>query len=426
MSTTTNVAEPPVEAKGRPAAPAHPQSSEAKAEATAARSKSGRRRVFVILAIGALAIAGYLVFHVLGAHRQSTDDAQIEADVVAVAPRISGLVAVVRVGDNAAVKKGDVLVELDTSELAARCKQAEGELAAAKAQSAAAEAQAQVAEAGARGGLSTAQAQVSTSLAQVSSADAQIAAAQAQLARAQADVRRYAADLDRTRTLRKSDAVSAEALDNAQAAFDAAQAGLTAAQAQLRAAAEARGVAQSRVAEAHGVLDTNTPVDAKVAAARAAAELAAARVTTAEAALELARLSLSYATVTAPADGLVSKLTVHAGQLVSPGMAIGELVPFDTYVVANFKETQVGEMKPGQAVDLEVDAFGGRTFHGVVDSLSGATGSRFSLLPPDNASGNFVKVVQRIPVRIRWADASPDVALRPGMSVAVTVHTDAS
>jgi membrane fusion protein (multidrug efflux system) len=183
-------------------------------------------------------------------------------------------------------------------------------------------------------------------------------------------------------------------------------------------------VAQSRVAEANGMLDTNTPVDAKVAAARANAALANARVTTAEAALELARLNLSYATLVAPTDGVVSKLTVHAGQLVSPGMPVAELVPEGTYLVANFKETQVGQMKAGQRVDVEVDAYSGRKFEGEVESLSGGTGSRFSLLPPDNASGNFVKVVQRVPVRIRWKTAPTDVTLRAGMSATVTVHTE--
>jgi hypothetical protein len=154
------------------------------------------------------------------------------------------------------------------------------------------------------------------------------------------------------------------------------------------------------------------------------AALAHARVTTAEAALELAKLNLSWAVVVAPADGMVSKLTARVGQLVSPSMALAELVPTQTYVVANFKETQVGEMKPGQGVELEVDAFGGRRFQGVVESLSAGTGSRFALLPPDNASGNFVKVVQRVPVRIRWKDAPPDVTLRAGMSVVATVHTE--
>ncbi|MFT3712099.1 MAG: HlyD family secretion protein [Archangium sp.] len=398
------------------------EASKAESAATA-RAAGGRKRAFVLLGVGAVVIAGYFVMHTLGAHRQTTDDAQIEADVVPLAARVGGPVVAVKVSENALVKKGDVLVELDTADLRAKVKQAEGDLAAAKAQAAAAEAQASVSEAGAKGGLSSAKAQVSTSLAQVSSADANIAQAKAGLIRAQADVRRVTTDLERTRQLRQANALPQERLDNAQAAFDASSAALAAAEAQLRSAEESRRVAQSRVAEANGMLDTNTPVDAKVAAARANADLALARVTTMEAALELAKLNLSYATVTAPSDGVVSKLGARVGQLIAPGMAIATLVPQDSYVVANFKETQIGEMKPGQEVEIEIDAFDGQKFRGVVESLSGGTGSRFSLLPPDNASGNFVKVVQRVPVRIRWAD-KPNVAVRAGMSAVVTVRTD--
>ncbi|MFZ5439832.1 MAG: HlyD family secretion protein [Myxococcota bacterium] len=397
---------------------------QAKDRVAMARAAGGRKRLAVVLAIGAVVIAAFFVLRALGASRQKTDDAQIEADVVALAPRVGGQIAAVRVADNAVVKAGDVIVELDAADLRARVKQAEGELQAARAQAAAADAQAQVAEAGAKGGLSSAKAQVSTSIAQVSSAEAQIANAKAGLLRAEADVRRTTTDLERTRRLREANAVPQEKLDNAQASADAAQAALEAAQAQLRAAEESRRVAQSRVAEANGLLDTNTPVDAKVAAARASADLAHARVTTAEAALELAKLNLSWASVVAPTDGVISKLSAHVGQLVSPGAVLGELVPQQTYVVANFKETQIGAMKPGQAVEVEVDAFGGQTFDGVVESLSSGTGSRFSLLPPDNASGNFVKVVQRVPVRIRWKAAAPAVPLRAGMSVVVTVHTE--
>jgi len=396
---------------------------EAKQASASARAAGGRRRVAIILGIGVVAIGAYLGIRALGANRQSTDDAQIEADVVPLAPRVGGQVAAVRVTDNAHVKKGEVLVEIDTADLKAKLQQSEGELAAAKAQAAAAAAQATVTESGARGGLSSAKAQVSTSKAQVSSADAQIASAKAQVLRAESDLKRVANDLERTRKLREANALPQERLDNAQSAFDVAQAQLSAAQAQLSAAGEARNVAQSRVAEANGMLDTNTPVDAKVAGARANADLANARVTTAEAVVEIARLNLSYATLLAPADGVISKLTVHAGQLVSPGMPVAELVPEGTYVVANFKETQVGEMKAGQRVEIEVDAYGGRKFEGEVESLSGGTGSRFSLLPPDNASGNFVKVVQRVPVRINWK-TPPDVTLRAGMSATVTVHTE--
>jgi membrane fusion protein (multidrug efflux system) len=170
-----------------------------------------------------------------------------------------------------------------------------------------------------------------------------------------------------------------------------------------------------------GRLSQSSPIEAQIAAARAQADLAHARVKSAEAQLELARLQLSYTAVKAPADGIASKLTVHEGQLVSIGSPVIELVPLTTYVIANFKETQVGKMKPGQPVDIRVDAYGGKKFEGKVESLSGGTGSSFSLLPADNASGNFVKVVQRVPVRIAWTHP-PDVAMRAGLSVDVTVH----
>lgn len=390
----------------------------------AQRSKDGRRRLLVVAAVAALAFAGYFGFRRLTADQQSTDDAQVEADVVPLAARVGGQVLSVKVPDDAVVKKGELLLELDPADLQARVKQAEGELAAAKAQAEAADAQAQVTEAGARGGLSTAKAQVTTTLAQVGSADAQIATVKAQLLRAEADAKKAQNDLERTRQLRAANAVPQERLDNAQSAADAAQATLAAAQAQLGAADDARRVALSRVVEASGLVDTNAPVDAKVAGARAGAELAHARVTTAEAALELARLSLGYTQVRAPSDGVVSTLLVKEGQLLAPGQPIGELVAQQTWVVANFKETQVGQMKPGQRAEVAVDAFEGRRFAGVVESLSGGTGARFSLLPPDNASGNFVKVVQRVPVRIRWVEVPAGVALRAGLSAVVTVHTE--
>jgi membrane fusion protein (multidrug efflux system) len=166
----------------------------------------------------------------------------------------------------------------------------------------------------------------------------------------------------------------------------------------------------------------SAPVDTQLAVARAGAALAHARVQGATAALALARLQQSYTHVVAPSDGVVSRLSVHEGQLIQAGQAIAELVPSATYLVANFKETQVGRMHDRDRAEIRIDAFPGRVFEGEVESLSGGTGARFSLLPPDNASGNFVKVVQRVPVRIRWRNPPSDVALRAGMSCDVTVH----
>jgi membrane fusion protein (multidrug efflux system) len=383
----------------------------------------GVRRYLVLGILAAAVVGGYTSYRALHVNRQTTDNAQVEADVVPVAVRVAGAVRVVHVKDNAAVKQGDIILELERADWEARVKQAEGELGAATAQAAVADAQVQIAEASARGGLSNAKAQVFTSVAQVNSAQAQIESARAQLLRAQAEERKAASDLNRTRQLVATNAVSQERLDNAQATYDAAQASVAAAQAQLVAAEDAQRVARSRVAEASGNLDVSNPVEAKIASARASAEMAHARVTTAAAAHDLARLNLSYTYVRAPAAGEVSKLSVHPGQLLSASQPIAELVPEATYLVANFKETQIGGMKVGQVVDIEVDAFASQPLHAVVASIAGGTGARFSLLPPDNASGNFVKVVQRIPVRMEWKELPAGLPLRAGLSVTVTVHT---
>jgi membrane fusion protein (multidrug efflux system) len=390
----------------------------------ARKQKSGVGRVVIIGVIGVLAIGGYLTNRMLNAGNQSTDDAMVDADVVPISVRVGGQVLHVHVSENTLVKKGDVIAELDPAELTARVHQAEGDLAAAVAQAAVADAQQKVTDAGARGGLSSATAQVKTARAQLGSAAAQIEAAQAQKLHAEVQAQKAAADYTRAQGLRAAGATSQEAVDNAKATLDGANAALASANAQLSVAMESKEVAASRVDEAGGALDANTPLQAKIAASRGAADVARARVTSAQATLDLARTMLSYATVTAPADGMVSRLTLREGQLVSTGQAVASLVPTATYVVANFKETQMTKMKPGQTVDVEVDALPGQSLHATVESIAGATGSRFSLLPPDNAAGNFVKVVQRVPVRIHWNDVATSSNLRAGMSAVVTVHTN--
>jgi membrane fusion protein (multidrug efflux system) len=394
----------------------------ANAAPEAARSKQGNRRLLVVGALFLVAVGGYFSFRALGANEETTDDASVDAAVVPVSLRAAGQVLVLHASDNARVKKGDVLVEIDPAEATARVEQAQGELEAAEAQNEAAVAQLEIATASARGGLSSAQAQVSTSRAQVGSADAQIAQAKAQLVRAQAEAHKAEVDLQRANTLRAANAIPESSMDAAQSANDSAQAGLQSAKAQLSAAEQGRHVAQSRVMEASGMLSANEPIEAKIAAAKAAASLAHARVTTAKASLELARIALSYTQVVAPSDGTVAKFSLHEGQLVSAGQMVAQIVPDTSYVVANFKETQVGRMKPGQHVSLEIDTYPGVQLTGVVESLTPGTGSRFSVLAPDNASGNFVKVVQRVPVRIKWDSVPGDVVIRPGMSVVAHVH----
>ncbi len=393
-------------------------------EAVATRRETkGRRAVWALAAglLGTLALFG--IYRFATGSEQSTDNAMVDGDVVNVSARVGGMTAELRVTENSAVHKGDVLVVLDDAELAAKERQAAAASAAAEAQATVADAQVNVAEAAARGGLSTAEAQVSTSRAMVGSADAQVQSAQADVVRKTAEATRAAADLIRARSLVEGGGGTQQTLDSAVAADASAQAALTGSRAALTAAEDASIAAKSRMAEAGGAVDVNTPVDAKIAVARANAALAHANLDAANAALELARLAHGYATITAPADGVVSRLSARVGQLVSTGQQVATIVPQATYIVANFKETQVAGMRAGQPVDVTVDGVAGAPLHAIVDSVAPGTGSRFSMLAPDNASGNFVKVVQRVPVRMVWKDLPADVTLRPGESVEVTVHT---
>ncbi|RKG83766.1 HlyD family secretion protein [Corallococcus terminator] len=395
----------------------------APAPSAEAQAKRGKRGFFILGAVVAVILVSLGGYKLLTAGQETTDDAQVEADVVPLSARVSGPVVKVTVADNATVHQGDVILQIDARPYEARVKQAEAELESARAQAVAADAQATVAAAGAKGGLSSAKALVITSNSAVGSAQAQVASARAAVTRAEAQARKAALDLERAKNLREQNVVAQSALDDAQTGNETAQAALEGARAQLTLAEEGRRTAESKVAEARGQLDVSAPIDEKIAAAQANASLAHARVKGAEAALDQAKLQLEDTRIVAPADGQVSKLSVHAGQLLTPGQAVAELVPLTTYVVANFKETQVGHMHAGQRVEVELDAFSGEKLEGRVESLSGGTGSRFSLLPPDNASGNFVKVVQRVPVRITWVHPPEGLTLRAGLSAGVTVHT---
>jgi membrane fusion protein (multidrug efflux system) len=212
------------------------------------------------------------------------------------------------------------------------------------------------------------------------------------VSKADAEAEKAQLDLHRAEALKAGDAIAADRFDATRIAGETAKAGAS----------------------------TNR---AQYAAALASAELAHARVRAAEASLDLAKLQLSYTVVVAANDGVVSRLGARTGQIVQPGQVLAQLVPAQTYLVANFQETQTGTIRPGQKVDVEIDAYGGRRLEGRVESISGGTGARFALLPPDNASGNFVKVVERVPVRIAWVDPPADLPLRAGLSANVTVHT---
>ena len=379
------------------------------------------RKAYVILGTVAAIVAGLWLVHRWWTHgKESTDDAQIEADVVPIAARVSGTIATARVKDNQSVKKGDVLFEIDPASLDVDVARADAELTAARAQVDVAQAQVAIVRSSSTGGLSSARAALTGASATARGASDSIRAADAAVSRARADLRTAQDEAERAQALFDKAAITRHDLDLAIHGRDVASASLQAAIAQLDASRAQRGTAQARVNEAQARVEQSAPVDQQVAAAEAAAALASARVKSAEAALARAKLDREHATVTAPIDGVVSKLAAHPGQSINVGQTLLMLVPNETYVVANFKEGQIAHMRPGDRVEVTLDAYPGQ-FTGVVDTVSPATGARFSLIPPDNATGNFVKVVQRVPVKITWTDR-PKVAVRPGLSAEVTVH----
>ncbi len=395
-----------------------------KAGTSAATAKKSRARPYVILgSVVALAAAVYGVVSWMSAGKEHTDDAQVDADAVAVSTRVAGVVLRVHVADNQAVKKGQLLIEIDPADLAAKEKQAEADLAAARAQAQAAEAQVAIVEASSKGGLSAARAELSGSASSVASADAQIESARAALERAKAESAQADTDRDRAEALFQQQAIPKAQIDTARSTAQAARAAAAQAQAQLAVAEDMKRTAQTHIAESQARVVQNTPVEAQLETVRAQADLARARADAAAAALDIAKLQLSYTRIEAPADGVLSRLSVREGQLAQAGQAVVVLVPATTYLIANFKETQVGAMHPGQRAEISIDAFPGRTFEGKVESTSPGTGARFSLLPPDNASGNFVKVVQRVPVKVAWTNVPSDVKLAAGLSADVTVIT---
>jgi membrane fusion protein (multidrug efflux system) len=386
------------------------------------RPKPARRPWLVLAGVVLVGLLGYLAFSLLTAGRESTDDAQVAADLLPVSTRVGGLVVSVAIHENQSVKAGELIAQIDPAEYQARERQAAAELESAKAQAAAADSEVAIVTARSTGGLSSARAAYSGSSVGVASADAELAAAQAGLVGAEAEARKAEAALGRARELNAAHAIAPEALDNAQAARDAAAALVARSHAQIAAAQEAKKAAAARISEAAGRVAQSEPIAAQIASANAQAALARARVGSREAELELARLQLSYTKITAPVDGVASQLAVHEGQLLSAGQPLVQIVPSETYVVANFKETQLEHIKVGQRATIEVDAYSHRAFEGKVLSISGGTGSSFALLPADNASGNFVKVVQRVPVRIAWVNPPADVALRAGLSVNAVVY----
>jgi membrane fusion protein (multidrug efflux system) len=396
---------------------------EIEAPAAAAPAKPRRLPVIPIVVVAAVALGGGGWFL---AHRglETTDDAQVDADVVAVPSRASGAVARVYVTENQLVEAGDLLAELDAEPAKARLAQAEAMVEAAKSAADGADVDARVAEINVRGNKSVAEAALQGASSLAGASRQQIAEGVAQVASAQATRDKASGDLDRTKKLIANGALAESTIEQAQAQFSTADASLAQAKAHLASLQASTSTAVSRVQEANAKLTQSSDVDALIDQARAKARTAHAQVRTAEAARDLAALELTYTKILAPQRGVASKKTISAGQMVAPGQTIVQIVTAQTaWVTGNFKETQLGKMRVGQATEVEIDAYPGMKLQGEIESVSGATGARFSLLPPDNATGNFTKVVQRVPVRIRLHDIPQSVLLRPGMSAELSVDT---
>jgi membrane fusion protein (multidrug efflux system) len=369
--------------------------------------------------------------------RVSSDDAQVDAHITAVAPKIPGTVLEVLVLDNQPVKKGDVLVKIDPRDYQARVDMARAALVQAQSQLNTAQTVVPMTNLTTQSGTSGASAQLSDAMAELDrsrlayeqSSTSEIAVAQSKIRTKEASAERARADLARMQPLLDKAEISQLQYDSYQAISRVADSELRGAQDELAAAQQNAGIrksaiaaAQSKVSMAQAQVEESLANRKQVDVRRAESGTASAGVEAARANLAAAELNLSYTTLVAAVDGVVTRKSVEPGQIVQPGQGLMTVVQLqDVWVTANFKETQLANVHSGQRAEIGVDMYG-RTVTGHVDSIAGATGSRLSLLPPENATGNFVKVVQRIPVKI-LIDQTNGLTLRPGMNVDATIFT---
>ncbi len=356
-------------------------------------------------------------------HWESTDDAEIDGHIYPISARVAGQVIKVNYDDGQVVRKGDVLVQIDPTDYQVALARAQADYQDAQAQAEAAQFGVPVSSVGSFSQIRSASADMDSAQAGVTAAVKQAEAAQAQVVEAQADAYKLNKDVERYRLLLDKREISQQQFDQATDAATAANATVSARQAALLAAQAQVKQAQSRIEQAAAEVRNARATPNTVAATQAKAKSADALALRSKAALDQAQLNLAYTTITAPVDGVVGKRSVQVGENVSNGQDLMAIVPLnDVWVTANFKETQLDHMRPGQPAKIKVDTYSGRKWSGHVTSIGGATGAKYSLLPPENATGNYVKVVQRIPVRIDFdgndkPGFNKDGLLRPGMSV---------
>lgn len=429
-------------------------------ETAPAPVKKNRRPVYIVSAILLLAAIGGLIYWLYARQFETTDDAFIESDIVQISPKVASYVAKVYVKENQYVRKGDLLVELDSRDFEARVAQAQAQLAVVRAQHGRAKATVsltrQTTNAGqlqARSNVQTAQSNVEQTRsasgvkqsailqtqAAVKTAQANLAQVQAQIPSAESVVELAQADANRYRELFNRGDISGQRYQQAVAALQSAQAQLNAVRKQVEAeqsrvneananVAIARNeyqtslaqieLTKSQVNESAGKLQEAQSAPQRIAVDESEVTTADAQIRQAETNAAQTELELSYTKIYAPEDGYVTRRTVQEGQFVQPGTALMAISQSEVWIVANFKETQLERMSVGQPVEIHVDAYPSRAFRGKIESFQAGTGSRFSVLPAENASGNFVKVVQRVPVKIVFDEKPENIHLLvPGMSV---------
>jgi len=379
----------------------------------------GRRRLGIMILLVVLVVVGAF-FYWRSTLVEDTDDAQINGHLIQISSRIAGQVVHVNVDENQYVNKGTVIAELDPRDFEVAVQSAEAALASARAAAQAAKVTVPITTVNTGSNLRSADADVQGAGASVQQAEHQLKAAQARVGQAEANNFKAQSDLERYRPLVARDVISKQQFDSVVAAADSTKAGLADALASEQAAQSAVKIAHDHESQAQALLKYAETGPQQVAAQNARAEQAEAQVAEAQAQLEQAKLNLSYTRIVAPANGIITHKSLEINQNISVGQNLLMLVSLDDlWVTANFKETQLQHIRAGQEVEIDVDATG-HTYKGRVTQIGGATGSVLSLFPPENATGNYVKVVQRVPVRIDFTDLKDEDdkhLLRPGLSV---------
>jgi membrane fusion protein (multidrug efflux system) len=417
MEQTTSAVEPrPEPRSGQPPSPP-PADSEARYQRRARLLRNPRAKLWLFFAIAVVLLAAVVLWRYFGSY-ESTDDAQIDGHINSVSARVSGHVVKLNVEDNQYVEKGTVLVEIDPKDYEVAVARARADYEDAQAQAAAADINVPITNVSTSSQVSGTQAGVANAKAGIAAARQQLAAAHAQVVEAEANNVKAQNDLVRYKQLIDKQEISQQQYDQAVAVAQASAATVEAARAAADADAAQVEQAQSRLLQANADLRTAQTAPQTMQAMRSRALSAQAIADRKKAELQQAELNLTYTKIVAPVSGVVSDRTVEVGQNVQTGQEMMKIIPLeDIWVTANFKETQLRNMRAGEKADITVDA-NGKTYRGHVDSIAGASGARFSLLPPENATGNYVKVVQRIPVKIVFEPGETKThELRPGMSV---------